>query len=157
MTSDEPTRRILPHSITSDITNCARCSNDHKSLIFTRLSHSDCGNYSHFALCPITHHPILLEITDDNKPVEHKTSFDDKLKERIINMIVDKLGVVREDINLDSSFVKDLGADSIDVVELVMAFEDEFDIEIPDEDFQADNSCKISTVQQAIDYIKHAI
>ena len=60
-----------------------------------------------------------------------------------------KLGVAEADIKIESSFVDDLGADSLDTVELVMALEDEFEMEIPDE--QAE---KITTVQQAIDYAK---
>jgi acyl carrier protein len=60
--------------------------------------------------------------------------------------------VEEEDINPESSFVEDLGADSLDTVELVMAFEEEFGIEIPDEDAE-----KILTVQNSIDYIKERI
>nr|WP_202711299.1 acyl carrier protein [Sporosalibacterium faouarense] len=69
----------------------------------------------------------------------------DKLKE----IIMDQLEVEEDEINMDSSFQDDLDADSLDVVELIMAIEDEFDIEIPDEDAE-----KISTVKDAIDYIE---
>ena len=62
-------------------------------------------------------------------------------------IVAEQLGVAESEVKLESSFVDDLGADSLDTVELVMALEDEFEIEIPDE--QAE---KITTVQQAVDY-----
>lgn len=71
------------------------------------------------------------------------------VEERVKAIIVDQLGVNESDVNADSHFVDDLGADSLDTVELVMKFEEDFDIEIPDEDAE-----KIQTVQDAIDYIK---
>jgi acyl carrier protein len=71
------------------------------------------------------------------------------VEERVKKIIAEQLGVEEEDINPESSFVEDLGADSLDTVELVMAFEEEFGIEIPDEDAE-----KILTVQNSIDYIK---
>ncbi|PIQ97044.1 MAG: acyl carrier protein [Nitrospinae bacterium CG11_big_fil_rev_8_21_14_0_20_56_8] len=71
-------------------------------------------------------------------------SVEDKVKE----IIVDQLGVDEKQVTPGASFIDDLGADSLDTVELVMALEEEFDIEIPDEDAE-----KISTVQHAIDYI----
>jgi len=67
---------------------------------------------------------------------------------KVKEIIVEQLGVNEEDVKEDASFVDDLGADSLDVVELVMAFEENFDIEIPDEDAE-----KILTVGQAIEYI----
>ena len=69
--------------------------------------------------------------------------------EKIKRVIVEQLGVNEKDITLESSFVEDLGADSLDVVELIMAFESEFDIEIPDDDVET-----ISTVEDALNYIK---
>ena len=66
---------------------------------------------------------------------------------RVKKIVAEQLGVAEADIKNESSFVDDLGADSLDTVELVMALEDEFEMEIPDE--QAE---KITTVQQAIDY-----
>ena len=69
---------------------------------------------------------------------------DDKVKQ----IIVEQLGVDEGEVTTNASFVDDLGADSLDTVELVMALEEEFEIEIPDEDAE-----KITTVQQAIDYI----
>jgi acyl carrier protein len=68
---------------------------------------------------------------------------------RVKKIVAEQLGVAEADIKNESSFVDDLGADSLDTVELVMALEDEFEMEIPDE--QAE---KITTVQQAIDYVK---
>lgn len=70
------------------------------------------------------------------------------LEQRIKKIIVEQLGVKPEEVTRESSFVDDLGADSLDTVELVMALEEEFGTEIPDEDAE-----KITNVQQAIDYI----
>ena len=69
--------------------------------------------------------------------------------ERVKNVIVDQLSVDADEVTLEASFVDDLGADSLDVVELIMGLETEFDIEIPDEDAE-----KISTVCDAVEYIK---
>ncbi len=74
------------------------------------------------------------------------------VEEKIKQIIVDQLGVDPADVTETASFVDDLGADSLDRVELVMAFEEAFDVEIPDE-----NAEKISTVQNVIDYVqKHS-
>jgi acyl carrier protein len=70
------------------------------------------------------------------------------IEARVKRIVVEQLGVKEEEVGNDASFVDDLGADSLDTVELVMAFEEEFETEIPDEDAE-----KITTVQQAIDYI----
>ncbi|HLB94769.1 MAG TPA: acyl carrier protein [Nitrospiria bacterium] len=70
-------------------------------------------------------------------------------EDKIKKIIIEQLGVDEEDVTPDASFVDDLGADSLDTVELVMAFEEEFGIEIPDEDAE-----KIITVQNVMDYIK---
>ena len=70
------------------------------------------------------------------------------VSDQVKKIIVEQLGVDEEEVTPDASFVDDLGADSLDTVELVMAFEEEFGIEIPDEDAE-----KITTVQQAIDYV----
>lgn len=72
------------------------------------------------------------------------------VEERVMKIIVEQLGVKEEEVTSEASFVDDLGADSLDTVELVMALEEEFKIEIPDEDAE-----KITTVKQAIDYIDH--
>ncbi len=71
------------------------------------------------------------------------------IENRVKKIIVDQLDVTEEEVTPQASFVDDLGADSLDTVEMVMAFEEEFSIEIPDEDAE-----KIRTVQDAIDYIK---
>ena len=73
------------------------------------------------------------------------------IEERVKKIIVDMLGVKPEDVVPEASFVDDLGADSLDTVELVMALEEEFETDIPEEEAE-----KINTVQAAIDYInKH--
>ncbi|MGI6611450.1 MAG: acyl carrier protein [Limnochordia bacterium] len=69
--------------------------------------------------------------------------------ERVRELVVDQLGVDTEEVTVEASFVDDLGADSLDIVELVMAFEEEFELEIPDEDAE-----KITTVGAAVKYIK---
>jgi len=70
------------------------------------------------------------------------------VEERVKQIIVEQLGVEESEVTPNASFVDDLGADSLDTVELVMAFEEAFEIEIPDEDAE-----KIRTVKDAIDYI----
>ncbi len=72
----------------------------------------------------------------------------EQVEQRVKKVVAEQLGVNESDIKNESSFVEDLGADSLDTVELVMALEEEFECEIPDEDAE-----KITTVQQAIDYI----
>lgn len=77
---------------------------------------------------------------------------DKSVEEKVKDIIVEQLGVNPEQVVTSASFIEDLGADSLDTVELVMAFEEAFDIEIPDEDAE-----KIRTVSDAVDYIgKHA-
>ena len=71
------------------------------------------------------------------------------VEERVKQIIVEQLGVEESEVTPNASFVDDLGADSLDTVELVMAFEEAFEIEIPDEDAE-----KIRTVKEAIDYIE---
>ena len=73
------------------------------------------------------------------------------VNERVKNIVAEQLGIGVDEVSNESSFIDDLGADSLDTVELVMALEEEFDIEISDE--QAEN---ISTVQSAIDYINNS-
>ena len=72
-----------------------------------------------------------------------------KLEERVKNIIVDQLGVNAEQVTPEASFIDDLGADSLDTVELIMAFEEEFGAEIPDEEAE-----KITSVGKVIDYLK---
>ena len=73
------------------------------------------------------------------------------IDERVKSVIVKQLGVKEEDVKNESKFIDDLGADSLDTVELVMGLEEEFDTEIPDEEAE-----KIATVQDAISYIESA-
>lgn len=68
--------------------------------------------------------------------------------DKVRDIVVDQLGVEADEVNIDSTFIDDLGADSLDIVELIMAFEEEFGIEIPDEAAE-----KIKTVQDAVSYI----
>jgi acyl carrier protein len=74
----------------------------------------------------------------------------ENIEQRVKKIVAEQLGVKEEEIKNESSFVDDLGADSLDTVELVMALEEEFETEIPDEDAE-----KITTVQLAIDYVKN--
>jgi acyl carrier protein len=69
--------------------------------------------------------------------------------ETVKRIVVDQLQVAADDVKIDSTFIDDLGADSLDIVELIMAFEEEFNIEIPDEIAE-----KIKTVKDAVDYIE---
>lgn len=71
------------------------------------------------------------------------------VEEKVKKIVAEQLGVDEEEVTAEASFVEDLGADSLDTVELVMAFEEEFSIEIPDDDAE-----KIITVQNSVDYIK---
>jgi acyl carrier protein len=73
----------------------------------------------------------------------------DSVEERVLNIVCEQLGTSRDKITMETSFISDLGADSLDTVELVMEFEDEFQINIPDEDAE-----KIQTVGDAVRYIK---
>ena len=74
------------------------------------------------------------------------------VEERVIEIVSEQMGVAKDQVNKETSFVNDLGADSLDTVELVMEFEEEFDITIPDEEAE-----KIQTVGQAIDAVeKHS-
>ncbi|MBD3647124.1 MAG: acyl carrier protein [Pseudomonadales bacterium] len=70
-------------------------------------------------------------------------------EERVMKLVCEQLGVKEEEVTAEASFVEDLGADSLDTVELVMALEEEFETEIPDEEAE-----KITTVKEAIEYIE---
>ncbi len=72
--------------------------------------------------------------------------------EKVRDIVVEQLGVAEEEVTMSASFVDDLGADSLDIVELVMAFEDKFDLEIPDEAAEG-----IATVGDAVNYIKERV
>ena len=71
------------------------------------------------------------------------------LQERVAEIIVEQLGVSRGEVSPEASFIDDLGADSLDIVELIMAMEEEFDVEIPDDDAE-----KMQTIGDAINYLK---
>jgi len=71
------------------------------------------------------------------------------IEDRVKKIVIEQLGVKEDEVTLEASFVDDLGADSLDTVELVMLLEEEFDTEIPDDEAE-----KINTVQAAVDYIK---
>lgn len=73
----------------------------------------------------------------------------DEILEKVKAIIVDQLSVEEEEVTLEASFIEDLGADSLDIVELIMALEEEFEIEVPDEDAE-----KLTTVGSAVTYIK---
>jgi acyl carrier protein len=74
------------------------------------------------------------------------------LEDRVTDLIVEQLGVSKEEAGLKASFIDDLGADSLDIVELVMTLEETFDIEIPDDDAE-----KMQTIGDAIDYLKERV
>ena len=73
----------------------------------------------------------------------------EEIFEKVKGIIVEQLGAVEDSISLESAFIDDLGADSLDIVELIMALEEEFDIEIPDSDAE-----KVVTVNDVVEYIK---
>ena len=75
-----------------------------------------------------------------------------EIKNRIVEIIANQLGIEKDDVTAEASVIDDLGADSLDVVELVMALEDEFDLEIPDEEAE-----KITSVQNIFDYMASAL
>lgn len=75
-----------------------------------------------------------------------------KIEERVIEIVCEQMGASRDKISPETSFIQDLGADSLDTVELVMEFEDEFDLNIPDEDAE-----KIQSVGDAIKYIQEHV
>jgi acyl carrier protein len=81
--------------------------------------------------------------------LEEEGDLMENIEQRVKKIVAEQLGVNEADVKNESSFVNDLGADSLDTVELVMALEEEFETEIPDEEAE-----KITTVQQAVDYIK---
>lgn len=73
----------------------------------------------------------------------------EEIEQKVIDIVAEQMGVDKAEITRDTSFINDLNADSLDTVELVMEFEDEFEMSIPDEEAE-----KIQTVGQAVDYIK---
>ena len=75
-----------------------------------------------------------------------------ELENRVSEIIIEQLGITREELVPKASFIDDLGADSLDIVELVMAMEEEFDIEIPDDDAE-----KMQTIGDAVNYVKERL
>ena len=106
----------------------------------------DCGKiYASFS----NQHPASSGIAAHSSILrKRKGDLMENIEQRVKKIVAEQLGVNEGDVKNASSFVNDLGADSLDTVELVMALEEEFETEIPDEDAE-----KITTVQQAIDYI----
>ncbi|MDE3259299.1 MAG: acyl carrier protein [Gemmatimonadota bacterium] len=74
------------------------------------------------------------------------------IQQKVVDLIVDQLGVDADSVTPEAHFIDDLGADSLDTVELVMAFEEEFDMEVPDEDAE-----KLETVSDVTDYLKQRL
>jgi acyl carrier protein len=93
--------------------------------------------------------PHVVRVRPHAIPHREVTRQMSTIEERVKKIVVEQLGVKEDEVTPNASFVDDLGADSLDTVELVMALEEEFECEIPDEEAE-----KITTVQQAIDYIK---
>jgi acyl carrier protein len=89
------------------------------------------------------------DLRQRDTPIEDDMS---NVEEKVKDIIVEELGVEREKLTSEASFMEDLGADSLDTVELVMAFEKEFDIDIPDEDAE-----KLRTVGDAMNYLHEKI
>lgn len=76
----------------------------------------------------------------------------EEIQKRLKDIVIDRLDVEEDQIKADASFVEDLGADSLDIVELIMGIEEEFDIEIPDEDAE-----KLTSVEEAMNYVKNKL
>lgn len=93
--------------------------------------------------------PAILFYNPRFVPAVEVVKYMSSIEDRVKKIVVEQLGVKDEEVTPSASFVDDLGADSLDTVELVMALEEEFECEIPDEEAE-----KITTVQQAIDYVK---
>jgi len=90
-----------------------------------------------------------LERRDTSTRFREETTPMSTIEERVKKIVIEQLGVKEDEVTPNANFVDDLGADSLDTVELVMALEEEFECEIPDEEAE-----KITSVQQAIDYVK---
>ena len=93
--------------------------------------------------------PAGIAIQHIDYQARGKGTLMENIEQRVKKIVAEQLGVNEADVKTESSFVNDLGADSLDTVELVMALEEEFETEIPDEEAE-----KITTVQQAVDYIQ---
>ena len=89
---------------------------------------------------------------NDLKEVNYYNMGSEEVLEKVKNIIVEQLGVADTAVTMEASFIDDLGADSLDIVELIMALEEEFDIEIPDADAE-----KVVTVGDVVEYIKEHV
>src|ERR1700675_3750902 len=103
---------------------------------------------SGFAKCPLP--AIVFALSDRVVPgIFRQVNAMEDIEQKVIEIVSEQMGVDKGEITRDTHFINDLNADSLDTVELVMEFEDEFELSIPDEEAE-----KIQTVGQAIDYIK---
>jgi acyl carrier protein len=125
--------------------------------VFSNRKNSQIASLASLSLCKKMRVKCPLEIcrpeakrrsADLDKPTPEQTRTMSSIEERVKKIVAEQLGVKEDDVKNEASFVEDLGADSLDTVELVMALEEEFDTDIPDEEAE-----KITTVQLAIDYI----
>jgi acyl carrier protein len=91
----------------------------------------------------------MVEWSSEDPPLNREDRMADNIEAKVKEIIVNELGVEPEKVTTEASFVEDLGADSLDTVELVMAFEEEFGMEIPDEDAE-----QLQTVGDAINYLR---
>ena len=119
-------------------------------MAFTEISKRVISSLDTGLTDPFRHHkPVRDADFSRLLPEGMSVSVEDKvIEDKVVGIVSEQLGVPKEEISRESSFVDDLKADSLDVVELVMEFEDEFEITIPDDDYE-----KIRTVGDAIDYI----
>jgi acyl carrier protein len=104
-----------------------------------------------FAVVPVEG-PTVHPSSEPHREESVVAANEDRVEERVIEIVCENLGVNKEQVTRNTSFTEDVGADSLDIVELVMELEEEFEITIPDE--QAE---KIKTVGEAIDYIKREL
>lgn len=93
----------------------------------------------------------MISVITKTLATEQEAKLMSNIEERVTKIVIEQLGVKEDEVTPSASFVDDLGADSLDTVELVMALEEEFECEIPDEEAE-----KITNVQQAIDYVKNS-
>src|SRR6266851_7194713 len=117
---------------------CSFSSPTSRATLRVRCWSSTAGWYCDLFLTPLLRATMAMDMK--------------QLEEKVKDIIVEELGVEREKLTADASFMEDLGADSLDTVELVMAFEKEFDIDIPDEDAE-----KLRTVGDAMNYLHEKI
>jgi acyl carrier protein len=126
------------------------CRGSRSALFFKRFSPLDYGRIAFaFSPRPASSGAVADLLIQSHQERTRKGTLMENIEQRVKKIVAEQLGVNEADVKNESSFVNDLGADSLDTVELVMALEEEFETEIPDEEAE-----KITTVQQAVDYIK---